>query len=321
MIIVLSYDSYEQGTEYVIDWLIYLKADFLKVTFKDFFRPGGDFFLDVVGKKLFYRQKDITGSVKTIFFRRLYESFSLRDSGDFIFKDQIQSEVTDEIFSLIQFLFFVFRDKKWLPYPSSAHVNKLIVLAQARECGLKVPESQIINSRNHLRSFLNNCKQGIITKPIGKSGYYISGEATYFANVNSLSAGEINELPSIFFPSLFQEKIEKDFEIRVFYLDGDFYSFGLLTSTASSYVDIKLYNHENKTHWVIIKLPQKIKVMLKKLMKMLNLNTGSIDLVKTESDDYYFLEVNPVGQFSHMSHYGNFNLEKIIAEWLIKNDR
>jgi RimK-like ATP-grasp domain len=320
MIIVLSYDYYEQGTEYVIDWLIHLKANFLKITFNDIYENKGDFLLDVIQKKLFYKAKDITGSVTVIFYRRLYESFSLKSAENFVFKDQIQSEVTDELFSLIQFLFFVFKDKKWLPHPTNINVNKLVVLALARECGLKVPETQILNSRDQLNSFLKFCNYRIVTKPIAKSGYYVQNETTFFANVNALTKSEIDGLPSYFFPSLFQQKIEKEFEIRVFFLDGTFYSFGLLTESNSSYVDIKLHNYENTTQWMIINLPKKIKYLIRKLMKELNLNTGSIDLVKTAQNEYFFLEVNPVGQFSHMSHYGNFNLEKIIAEWLIKND-
>ena len=36
MILALSFDHYEQGTDPVIDWLIYHKADFVKVTIQDF---------------------------------------------------------------------------------------------------------------------------------------------------------------------------------------------------------------------------------------------------------------------------------------------
>ena len=35
MIVVLSYNWYEQGTDPVIDWLIYHKANFVKITIQD----------------------------------------------------------------------------------------------------------------------------------------------------------------------------------------------------------------------------------------------------------------------------------------------
>ena len=53
-------------------------------------------------------------------------------------------------------------------------------------------------------------------------------------------------------------------------------------------------------------------------MNEIDLNTGSIDLLLTGKGDYYFLEVNPVGQFEWLNYYGNFFLEKKIAEELIK---
>ena len=35
MIVVLSYDFYEQGTDPVIDWLLFYNAPFVKVTYQD----------------------------------------------------------------------------------------------------------------------------------------------------------------------------------------------------------------------------------------------------------------------------------------------
>ena len=61
---------------------------------------------------------------------------------------------------------------------------------------------------------------------------------------------------------------------------------------------------------------------LLKLMKKLGLNFGSIDMIKAKNGEYYFLEVNPVGQFGMVSHPCNFSIEKHLAELLIsKNEK
>ena len=52
-------------------------------------------------------------------------------------------------------------------------------------------------------------------------------------------------------------------------------------------------------------------------MADLNLNTGSIDLIKTKNNDYFFLEVNPCGQYESLSFNCNYQLNKKIATWLI----
>jgi glutathione synthase/RimK-type ligase-like ATP-grasp enzyme len=55
-------------------------------------------------------------------------------------------------------------------------------------------------------------------------------------------------------------------------------------------------------------------------MRSVGLNTGSMDVIRAKKGEYYFLEVNPVGQYGASSHHGNYYLEKRIAEWLISKD-
>ncbi|SQB45601.1 ATP-GRASP peptide maturase, grasp-with-spasm system [Chryseobacterium jejuense] len=50
-------------------------------------------------------------------------------------------------------------------------------------------------------------------------------------------------------------------------------------------------------------------------MQSLDLNCGSLDLLKS-GDKYYFLEVNPIGQFLGLSLICNYSLEKEIACYL-----
>ncbi len=83
--------------------------------------------------------------------------------------------------------------------------------------------------------------------------------------------------------------------------------------------DFRNYDQNLPNRNVPIKLPLDIEGKLKKLMKKLNLNSGSIDLIYTIDNKYVFLEVNPVGQFGMVSFPCNYNLEKKIAEFLIKN--
>ena len=52
-------------------------------------------------------------------------------------------------------------------------------------------------------------------------------------------------------------------------------------------------------------------------MRLADLETGSLDLIYSKTGQYYFLEVNPGGQFSMVSIPCNYNLEKKVAEYLI----
>ena len=53
-------------------------------------------------------------------------------------------------------------------------------------------------------------------------------------------------------------------------------------------------------------------------MTKLEYKTGSIDLLLDTENNYYFLEINPVGQFGMVSIPCNYNIEKKIAEYLYK---
>ncbi|MDR3694231.1 grasp-with-spasm system ATP-grasp peptide maturase [Mucilaginibacter sp.] len=319
MIVVLSYDEFEQGTEPVIDWLINLNANFIKVTIKDIFKSESNIRIDINQKKIFFKNVDITADINVFFYRRIFANFSLHADGN-IFKDQLEREITDETITLINYLFYVFKDKTWLPAPDRANVNKLTMLNKAVDAGLIVPKSVIVNNKKDLLAFYTLCTGSIITKPINKAGYYTVGKYTYFVFVNKIDEKFIADLEDNFFPSLFQECVEKDYEVRIFYLDGDFYSVALITKGQESLVDVKQRSVAEDAIWVPYNLPETLKQQLTTFFKSINLNTGSVDVLRTKTGEYVFIEVNPVGQYGAPSHQGNFHLDKKIAQYLIDKD-
>jgi hypothetical protein len=118
--------------------------------------------------------------------------------------------------------------------------------------------------------------------------------------------------------SLFQQMINAECELRTFYLDGEFYSTAIVNSGTT---DIKLsVKRDMNVKMIAYDLPEDIRQKLTVLMRKLNLNTGSIDIIKSREGEYYFLEVNPIGQFSGYGFSCNYQLERRVAEWLIRND-
>ena len=51
------------------------------------------------------------------------------------------------------------------------------------------------------------------------------------------------------------------------------------------------------------------------------LESGSIDVMVDKNNDYWFLEVNPVGQFDFLSGENNFYIEREIAKTLINGSK
>lgn len=100
-------------------------------------------------------------------------------------------------------------------------------------------------------------------------------------------------------------------------MKGKFYSMAIFSQNDNqTSVDFRNYNYNKPNRKVPFQLPMEIEKKLDILMKKLDFNSGSIDMIVTVENEYVFLEVNPLGQFSMTSFPCNYNVEKIIAEYL-----
>lgn len=63
-------------------------------------------------------------------------------------------------------------------------------------------------------------------------------------------------------------------------------------------------------------LPPNVEKQLLGLMKVLDLQFGAIDLIRTPNDEYIFLEINPNGQWLWIEDQLGLAVSRAIAEWL-----
>ncbi|MBP1167065.1 MAG: grasp-with-spasm system ATP-grasp peptide maturase [Chryseobacterium culicis] len=199
--------------------------------------------------------------------------------------------------------------EKTIGSQSSAHINKLKQLTVANSCGLPIPETKI------LTNFKNTSKATLITKSIQDILHAQDDINRYMYFTEDVPADDINDSIQ-FYPSLFQHKIEKEYEIRIFYLHGTCYSMAIFSQAdTKTQTDFRKYNFDRPNRNVPYKLPVDVEEKIVSFMHKINLNCGSLDLIYTKGQ-YYFLEVNPVGQFGAVSQACSYNLESKIAEYL-----
>jgi len=194
-----------------------------------------------------------------------------------------------------------------------SRLNKLTQLKCAASVGFEIPDTKIVNNIHH-PMFDYNC----ITKPVSDVFVESFDDNCYYSGgvVNTRS----NMLNRDFaFPSLIQKEIKKELEIRVFFFENNFFSIARMPKIGKycTKVDWRDYNQDyDSMRFFPIDLDLSIKNKLMDLSKLLNINTGSFDLIFSKGK-YYFLEVNPHGQFGFVGSIGNFNIEKQIAVHLI----
>ena len=198
--------------------------------------------------------------------------------------------------------------KRHINKESNSSVNKLFVLEKAKEVGLDVPNYFLAENTDDV--LLNKT----ITKTIAEGMYLENIFEDEFAY--TYTSVVIKKSKQKLFPSFFQEKIEKDFEVRSFYLRNKIWSFAIFSQNdEKTKVDFRNYNEEKPNRNVGYNLPKEVEGKIDLLMKSLDLNCGSIDLMKS-GDTFYFLEINPIGQFLSLSYTCNYYLEKEIANYL-----
>lgn len=198
----------------------------------------------------------------------------------------------------------------WISSYSNIQLNKFDILDVANDCGFNIPLSVITNSKQEvIKTFAGS--DYIIIKSVVDNSMIIDNNKVFSQFAKKITESDLEKLPDFFFPTYFQDFINKEFDLRVFYFFGEIYSMCIFHGND----DFKQNYHEHR--YVPYKLPKNIEISLIKLMNKLSLNTASIDIVMDINSNYFFLEVNPVGQFSMVSGPCNFYLERKIALKLI----
>ncbi|MDR1756218.1 MAG: hypothetical protein LBR65_04560 [Culturomica sp.] len=200
-------------------------------------------------------------------------------------------------------------------HPKHIGLDKFSQLMAAQKCGLKIPDTLITSSKGELQQFALKY-DNIITKNFSASLTIASEGEIYKTYTSILNAEKIRKLPDSFFPSLFQQYIDKKFEIRVIYIGGKIYSCALLAS--NNIVDVRQSNQQTPIRILPYKIPENIELQIRAFMSITNLQLGSIDLIYNQQDEYYFLEINPSGQFLGYSTECNYCVEKEVANYLIQ---
>ncbi len=210
---------------------------------------------------------------------------------------------------------------KLLGFNDFGRCNKANMLVFAHNCNIRIPKTIITTKKNEVIAFQKKHKL-IITKSLDINFDFadIDNNLWHHTYTNILPDLEKQEdFPDTFPPSIFQEYINKKYEVRVFYINGELYSAAIISqNNDNTQIDYRRYNHSNMNRVLPYKLPNEISRKIIRFMNMAKLNTGSIDLIKTDHD-YVFLEINPIGQYGYVFFNCNYYIDKVISEFLINN--
>ena len=118
-------------------------------------------------------------------------------------------------------------------------------------------------------------------------------------------------------PSMFQEYIEKKYEIRITALEDKVVGIKIDSQNSDlSIVDFRRYDFDNVSYEKI-DLPKNVENFCLDMLKHYDLSFGEFDFIKNKKDEYVFLEINPNGQWLWLELQSGYNLTKDVAENLL----
>lgn len=311
MSVLIIADKEDNSFNHVIEWLKNKNVNYLIINFIEFYN-GFNFSLSFYENILtinLVNEKPFV--VKSIWFRSDTVSQPSIKWANFAVEQSVKSNLFWEVDTLKSGLFSNLKYVKQLSEYSSIKLNKLNVLKIANQIGFDIPESILTNNKNVLIEFKSKFGN-IVCKSSFENISHFKTQNGFLKNFVDIVDNQIVDiLPDVFFPSFFQKLIPKEFDVRVFFLDGKIYSMAIFSGSVDYRADYSL--HRN----VPLKLPKILEILICELMEHLNLNTGSLDFIKSSEDGrFYFLEVNPNGQFSMVSEPCNYYIEREIANFL-----
>ncbi|MDR0829080.1 MAG: grasp-with-spasm system ATP-grasp peptide maturase [Prevotellaceae bacterium] len=323
MILILSTKEDNQ-TDEVCAWLNFYKKNFVRIN-DNIINYNFDIFIknQLLEPIIKIENKIINFSdFNVVWFRRGYffanysdniEITKLSTTENILSSNKINDLCERDFFSMSKYLYWYLKQNtKCINFVGKYNTNKLIALHLASQIGLKIPNSLVTEEKFIFNEFYK--KDNVITKSISDWSNFRTEKYKFNFFTSKV---ETQNIPNNFFYSLFQQQIEKSFEVRTFVWDNKTYSAAIYAPPENIKAQVDFRSDYDGIKIVPYKLPQDIENKLLKLMASLDLKSGSADFIVDKNLDFYFLEINPVGQFDFIDKACNYNLAKIIAETLI----
>lgn len=235
--------------------------------------------------------------------------------------DQNREFILRESQSALDGLFSVL-NCRWINHPVSLRVadNKIYQLQTAQKLGFRVPKTLITQNPERARSFFYSCNRRMIVKPFRSFSFRSNDGALTAIPTHLVSATELAQSPSIALcPTLLQEYIEKEFELRVTVIGKEIFACAIHSQEHDlTAVDWRLGVNSELLRYSRYQLPERVSELCFSLNEALGLSYSAIDIIKTPEGDYVFLEANPNGQWLWIEEKVGFPISNALTRALLQ---
>lgn len=207
--------------------------------------------------------------------------------------------------------------RRWLNAPHHIMLaeNKLLQLRLASQCGMKIPETLATNDPMAAVAFCQ--ERQVIGKPFRQALVSLQGaESVIFTTRVHIDAmTDPQAIKSA--PMILQEEIRKQFDVRVTVVGEKIFAASIDSqSNPETEVDWRRSSKPDIRH-LIHELPAPLSAQCVQLTKLLGLRFGAIDFVLDTHGEYWFLEINPNGQWGWIESRTDLPIANAIVNELV----
>lgn len=201
------------------------------------------------------------------------------------------------------------------PYNIRKAENKILQSKIACNVGFLVPNSMMTNDPEAAKKFIkihNKC----CIKPLNES-ILNNDENSYIAYTAIINKSDINNIDKIkHFPIFVQQYIDKEYELRITVIGDKVIPVAIHSQTnKSTKIDWRVGNCK-KVKYTKIEIPDAVSRKCLAIVKTFGLKFSSMDLIFSKDGKYYFLDLNPNGQWAWIDIKLNLKMYKELLEVL-----
>ncbi|WP_089753254.1 hypothetical protein [Chryseobacterium soldanellicola] len=270
MILLISVDN-DTMIDEICSWLSYQNKEFVRLNENQHIT------------KVFF---DLTNNIFKIFINdteydlKDFKSVFYRNGGIYynVVKEEIDKNLIEfynsEFKSITEFICYYLKINGANIFGNlfTKEVNKLEVLFLAKSLGLKIADTYILSQVKDFKKI--DTSKEYITKAVSEMKPIFIENELYLNYTHEINLDEIQDKKENIIPSLIQEKINRTYEIRVFFFKKKIWA--IATFDFSENIDIRNIKDSDKKY-LPCELPIEIQRKIYKMSKILDLKCGTID--------------------------------------------
>jgi len=202
----------------------------------------------------------------------------------------------------------------WVNHPANNAMasHKIEQLARANRMGLTTPETLVTQSPEEACDFFYKCDEEVVVKPLASGFIERNDGIDSVIYTNAIEPADLKRIASVAnCPTLLQQAISKQRDIRITIIDDDIHAVGLKAVEANEQqrVDIRRNNMQG-VDYEIADLPANVRSSVFAYHKSYGLRFSAIDMAIDRNGDWIFFEINPNGQWAWTDLLGVTDIAK-----------